>query len=190
MMVARFHDGNRVPLSLAMLKALAGDATLILNFGTLGEQRVAIQSPNGAIEFPINEHGQMLVNFRGPEGTFSHISFSDILNSACPPRTCRARLILVGMTARGEGDRFNTPMGGDFPGVEIHANAIDNIIQNDVIVRSADDKVERVIALLLGLLMVVAAAFLSANLAAMAAVILGGSYVLIAQRRCYGTTIS
>ncbi len=180
-MVARFHDGNRVPLSLAVLKALAGDANLILNFGTLGEQKVAIQSPNAAIEFPINEHGQMLVDFRGPEDTFPHISFTDILNKRVPAADLQGKVILVGMTARGEGDRFNTPMGGDFPGVEIHANAIDNIIQNDVIVRSADDKVERVIGLLLGLLMIVAAAFLSANLAAMAAVVLGGSYILIAQ---------
>ena len=162
-------------------RPLAGDANLILNFGTLGEQKVAIQSPNAAIEFPINEHGQMLVNFRGPEDTFPHISFTDILNKRVPAADLQGKVILVGMTARGEGDRFNTPMGGDFPGVEIHANAIDNIIQNDVIVRSADDKVERVIGLLLGLLMVVAAAFLSANLAAMAAVILGGSYILIAQ---------
>ncbi len=173
-MVARFHEGNRVPLSLAVLKAFAGDANLILNFGVLGDQKVIIQNANGAVEFPINENGQMLLNFRGKEGTFPHLSFTDILNHRVPAADLAGKILLVGATARGAGDRFVTPMGGDFPGVEIHANAIDNILQNDVIVRSADDKVERVVGLLLGLLMVLAASFLSANLTAMAAVVLGG----------------
>ncbi len=182
-MVARFHDGNRVPLSLAVLKAAAGNGNLNLNFGTLGEQKVILEDPAGntIAQFPINEHGQMLVNFRGREGTFPHYSFSDILNHRIPAADLSGRIVLIGMTARGGGDRFNTPMGGDFPGVEIHANAIDNILANDVIVRSADDKVERIIGLLLGLLMVLAAAFLSANLTAMAAVIMGASYMLIAR---------
>ncbi len=182
-MVARFHDGNRVPLSLAVLKVLAGDGNLVLNFGELGDQRVIIQNPSGDTEreFPINEHGQMLVNFRGPEGTFSHYSVTDILHHRIPASDLAGKIVLVGATARGAGDRFNTPEGGDFPGVEIHANAIDDILQNDVIVHSADDKVERVCGLVLGLLLVVAASFLSANLTAMVAVILGGSYALIAR---------
>ena len=183
-MVARFHDGNRVPLSLAVLKALAGDGNLILNFGVLGEQKVIIQDPNGgtAAEFPINEHGQMLVNFRGREDTaFPHLSFTDILNHRISASDLAGKIVLVGATARGLGDRFDTPMGADFPGVEIHANAIDNILRNDVIVSSADDKVERVLGLLLGLLRVVAASFLPANFTAMGAVVLGGAYTLIAR---------
>jgi adenylate cyclase len=183
-MVARFHDGNRVPLSLAVLKALADDGNLILNFGVLGhDQKVIIQNPSGATEreFPINEHGQMLVHFRGPVDTFEHYSVADIVNHRIPAADLLGRIVLVGATARGLGDRFNTPVGGDFPGVEIHANAIDNILNGDVIVRSADDKVERVVGLLLGLLMVLAASFLSANLTAMTVVILGGSYTLIAR---------
>ena len=183
-MVARFHDGNRVPLSLALLKALAGDGNLILNFGALGDQKVIIQNPNGETEreFAVNEHGQMLVNFRGPEGTFPHLSFTDILNHRVPTSDLLGKIVLVGATARGLGDRFNTPEGGDFPGVEIHANAIDDILQNDVIIRSADDKIERLCGLVLGLLMVLAASFLPANLTAMAVVTLGGSYTLIARQ--------
>jgi adenylate cyclase len=183
-MVARFHDGNRVPLSLGVLKALADGGNLIINFGSLGDQKVIIQNPSGGTEreFPINEHGQMLVNFRGPEGTFPHLSLTDILNHRVPAADLLGKIVLVGATARGAGDRFNTPEGADFPGVEIHANAIDNILSNDVIVRSADNKIERMCAIFLGLLMILAASFLPASLAAMAVVTLGGSYTLIAQQ--------
>jgi len=183
-MVARFHDGNRVPLSLAVLKALAGDGNLILNFGALNDQKVIIQNPNGGTEreFPVNEHGQMLVNFRGPEGTFPHLSFTDVLNHRVPAPDLLGKIVLVGATARGLGDRFNTPEAADFPGVEIHANAIDDILQNDVIIRSADNKIEQLCGLVLGLLMVLAASFLPANLTAMAVVTLGASYTLIARQ--------
>jgi adenylate cyclase len=183
-MVARFHDGNRVPLSLAVLKALAGDGNLILNFGALSDQKVIIQNPNGGTEreFPVNEHGQMLVNFRGPEGTFPHLSFTDVLNHRVPPPDLLGQIVLVGATARGLGDRFNTPEAADFPGVEIHANAIDDILQNDVIIRSANNKIEQLCGLVLGLLMVLAASFLPANLTAIAVVTLGGSYTLIARQ--------
>ncbi|HLI81566.1 MAG TPA: adenylate/guanylate cyclase domain-containing protein [Candidatus Binataceae bacterium] len=183
-MVARFHDGNRVPLSLAVLRALANGGNLIINFGALGDQKVIIQTSDGqtAAEFPINEHGQMFVNFRGPEGTFPRISFTDILNHRVPDSELQGKILLVGMTARGGGDRFVVPTGADFPGVEIHANAIDNILQNDVIVRAWNNNIESLCGLVLGLLMVLAASFLPANLTAMAVVTLGGSYYLIARQ--------
>jgi adenylate cyclase len=183
-MVARFHDGNRVPLSLAVLKALAGDGNLVLNFSALGEHRIVIQNPSGQTEreFPINEHGQMLVNFRGPEETFPHLSFADVLGHRVEKSNLAGKIVLVGATARGLGDTFNTPVGADFHGVEIHANAIDDILQNDVIVRSAENAIERLGAIALGLLMVLAASFLPASLAAMAMLTLGASYTLIAQQ--------
>ena len=183
-MVARFHDGNRVPLSLAVLRALADGGNLMINFGALGDQKVIIENPQGNVEaqFPVNENGQMLVNFRGLEGTFPHISLTDILNHRVPASDLENKIVLVGMTARGGGDRFVVPINGDFPGVEIHANAIDNILANDVIVRSSNNHIESLCGLLLGLLMVLAASFLPANLTAMAVVTLGGSYTLIARQ--------
>ncbi|HLX38071.1 MAG TPA: adenylate/guanylate cyclase domain-containing protein [Candidatus Binataceae bacterium] len=183
-MVARFHDGNRVPLSLAVLRALAGGGNLMIDFGRLGDQKVTIETAQGQVagEFPVNENAQMLVNFRGYEGTFPHISFTDILNHRVAAADLEGKIVLVGATARGLGDRFVTPMGADFPGVEIHANAIDDILQNDVIVRSAGGTIETFCGDVLGILMVLAASFLPASLTAMAAVTMGGSYALIARQ--------
>ncbi len=45
--------------------------------------------------------------------------------------------MLVGVTARGLGDRVATPLDADAPGVEVHANVIDNLAAGDFIYRSA-----------------------------------------------------
>jgi adenylate cyclase len=182
-MVARFHDAYRVPLSLAVLKALAGDdASLKLSFRELGEQKIVIQTPAAETQFPVNEHGQMLINFRGPEGTFPHYSITDIINHRVPEADLAGKIVLIGETARGGGDRFNTPEGGDFPGVEIHANAIDDILQNDVIVRSSNNAVETMSGLVLGILMVLAASYFPASLTAFTAVSMAAGYLLLARQ--------
>ena len=184
-MVARFHDGNRVPLSLAVLKALAGDGNLILNFGALGDQKVIIQNPNGETEreFPVNEHGQMLVNFRGPEGTFPHLSFTDILNHRVPASDLLGKIVLVGATARGLGDRFNTPEGGGFSRASRFTPTRSTTSSRMTSSCAAPTtRSNGSCGLVLGLLMVLAASFLPANLTAMAAVTLGGSYTLIARQ--------
>ena len=185
-MVARFHDANRVPLSLSVLKALVGDGNLNLQFSLNGDNRILLDAPDGEVEIPVNEHGQMLVMFRGPEGTFPHYSVSDIINHRIAPADLTGKIVLVGMTARGEGDRFNTPEGADFPGVEIHANAIDDIINNDVVVRTGDREIELFAGIVLGLLMVLAASILPGNLAAISAVTLSMAYVLLARRQLWG----
>jgi adenylate cyclase len=82
--------------------------------------------------------GQMLINYQGPLGAFRHFSIADVLQKSVPPGTFKGKLVLVGATATGIGDLRATPYGGNiYPGVEIHANAIDNILNNRFIKRDA-----------------------------------------------------
>jgi adenylate cyclase len=185
-MVSRFHDQYRVPLSLAVLRALVGDGSLKIDFNEHGQHNILLDAPDGELPIPVNEHGQMLVMFRGPEGTFPHYSISDIINRRIAPEDLAGKIVLVGATARGEGDRFNTPEGADFPGVEIHANAIDDIINNDVIVRTGDRELELFAGLVLGLVMVFAASILPGNLAAITAIFLSTTYAVFARRQLWG----
>src|SRR2546429_6833760 len=60
----------------------------------------------------------------------SDVCSSD-LERKCAPGTFRGKLVLVGATATGIGDLRATPFGGaNFPGVEIHANVVDNILND------------------------------------------------------------
>jgi adenylate cyclase len=82
--------------------------------------------------------GQMLINYQGPWGTFPHKSIVEVLENKLPPETFRGKLVLVGATATGIGDLRATPYGGtNYPGVEIHANTIDNILNDRFLKRNA-----------------------------------------------------
>ncbi|MBW1680043.1 MAG: adenylate/guanylate cyclase domain-containing protein [Deltaproteobacteria bacterium] len=77
---------------------------------------------------PTDENGHMLINYLGPPKTFPHYSISDILAGKLPPGTFRDKIVLVGATALGIYDLRNTPFSPIYPGLEVHATVIDNIL--------------------------------------------------------------
>ena len=65
--------------------------------------------------------------FAGPPGTFTHVSYADVLRDRVPEGFFRDRIVLIGATAAGLGDVYPTPVSGEgipMPGVEISANLL------------------------------------------------------------------
>ncbi|MDO9581481.1 MAG: CHASE2 domain-containing protein [Desulfomicrobium sp.] len=79
--------------------------------------------------------GNLLLRYRGPRGTFATYSAADILNGPLPD--LRGRVAIVGPTASGLGDNHVTPTDRVFPGMEIHATALDNLLLSDALIRPA-----------------------------------------------------
>jgi adenylate cyclase len=79
---------------------------------------------------------RLLVNYHGPARTYPYVSFATVAQRKFAPGTFKDKIVLVGASATGIGDLRATPFGGlDFPGTEIHANLIDNILNQQFIVR-------------------------------------------------------
>ena len=96
-----------------------------------------IYGPQGIVEIRFGKalllhpdgRGQMMINYQGPASTFTHYSIVDVLQKTFLPGAFQGKIILIGATATGIGDLRGTPYGGTtYPGVEIHANVIDNIL--------------------------------------------------------------
>ena len=90
----------------------------------------------GTMAIPTDEHGRMLINYRGPNGTFSQYSISDILDRMTPPGTFKDKIILIGATAIGIYDLRVTPFSPNMAGIEKHASVVDNILHGDFIYRT------------------------------------------------------
>ena len=97
---------------------------LIVNVPRYGVEGIQM----GARFIPTDENGQMRVNYLGPAKTFPHYSITDILKGEIPAGTFKDRIVLVGATAVGTHDLRSTPLSPIFPGVEIHATVIDNML--------------------------------------------------------------
>jgi adenylate cyclase len=82
--------------------------------------------------------GRMVINYRGPRGSYPYYSLADVAQRKFAQGTFRDKIVLVGASATGIGDLRTAPYGGiDYPGVEVHANAIDNMLNHDSLVRGA-----------------------------------------------------
>ena len=87
----------------------------------------------GDYTIPTTNTGEFIVNFRGPKKHFKYISASDILTHHFNPKDIENKFILIGTSASGLKDLRYIAYDSTFPGVEIHANIIDNILEGDFI---------------------------------------------------------
>ncbi|KIM09357.1 MAG: hypothetical protein KU28_01680 [Sulfurovum sp. PC08-66] len=85
-------------------------------------------------EIPTDNAARFLVNFRGKAKTFEYLSASDIYNNRIDRAKIEGKLVLLGTSAIGLLDIRAMPMDTEYPGVEVHANIIDNMLAGDFLV--------------------------------------------------------
>jgi adenylate cyclase len=94
--------------------------------------------------------GRMMINYEGDVNTYPYVSIADVVNHKFAPGTFRGKIVLVGASATGIGDLRSTPFAGiNYPGVEIHANVIDNILNRHFLFRGANQIVVDLVLILL-----------------------------------------
>lgn len=72
----------------------------------------------------------VLLPFARGVGAFPTVPFTSVLNGEVPDTFLRDKIVLVGATATGEGDRYPTPLpgGGAMPGIELQANLLNAML--------------------------------------------------------------
>jgi len=80
--------------------------------------------------------GRIIVNYRGPANTYPYHSIADVVHRKFTPGTFKDKIVIVGASATGIGDLRTPPYGGiSYPGLEVHANVIDNMLNNSFLIR-------------------------------------------------------
>lgn len=138
--VVKYHDPDSnkdyffPPMSVRVLERYLRGA-LLFQVGEFGAEKVIFNGTQ-SIEVPVNDRGEVLVNFLGGRETFPHISIADILdeeNSLVPLGSLRDKIVLIGATATAMGDAKVTPFDPILPGVEVQATIIDNILRKKLL---------------------------------------------------------
>ncbi len=135
-LLAEFEGEYYESLSLAMVRALLAQATgetpQVLP-GFPEERPDALEWLDvGGIKVPVDEGAAALIPYRGQKKSFPYLSLADVLRDRIAPESLKGKIALVGTTAPALQDLRATPVDASFPGVEIHANLIVGILDNEI----------------------------------------------------------
>ncbi|MEW6219509.1 MAG: adenylate/guanylate cyclase domain-containing protein [Thermodesulfobacteriota bacterium] len=135
---------RKVPLLMAygqeiypslMLETLAtglGSPTVVLRLAQTGKGLVSsgvkYELKIGEHIVPTDEQGAMRIRYCGPAFSFPYLSLVDVLDGTVAPEVFAGAYVLVGTSAPGLMDIRATPTAQIFPGVEIHAHALNTIL--------------------------------------------------------------
>jgi adenylate cyclase len=112
------------------------DQQMVLDFSETGI--TALEFGPSLIIHP-DAVGRMMIDYEGDVATYPYVSIADVVGRKFPAGTFKGKIVLVGASATGIGDLRSTPFGGiNYPGVEIHANLIDNILNRHFLLRGAN----------------------------------------------------
>ncbi len=134
-MIINYDEAPYPSLALEMVRIYSGEKVVnIQSDSELGMSGVSF----GKYKIPTDIHGRFTINFRGKGGYYKYISASDILNGNFSVSDIKNNFILVGTSAIGLHDLRSTVYDLAIPGVEIHANIIDNILSGDYLYKPAE----------------------------------------------------
>lgn len=129
-LVARIGDNLAPALSLEMIRVGADASFFTLNGQTgTGLQSIDIELGQSVPwRLPVRPDGSMRIHFSPPVfGRF--VSAADVFNGTVDPRRLAGFLVLVGVTGVGLQDQWATPTAALMPGIEIHAQVLENIVE-------------------------------------------------------------
>lgn len=132
-LIISYEDEIYPSLSLETLRIGLGINKIYINYDENGIKNLQLDD----LIIPTDRYGRLLINFRGKEKTFKYISAFDIYNNNFEKEDIKNKIVLIGTSAAALMDLRATPFESIFPGVEIHANAIDNVISQDFLYKSS-----------------------------------------------------
>jgi len=186
--IYRVGDAIHTALAIELIRVATGGRTLVVRTGPDGIENIVFAGVGGpSIVVPTDRRGRLWVHF-SPHDPKRYVSARHVLDGSLPRDRLEGRLILVGTSAVGLLDIRATPLTGGMPGVEVHAQLIENILYQDHISRPFyADAVEFFTAVLLSLILIVVLPRLGASRTlisglALGAIICGGAWLMFAQK--------
>ena len=143
-------DGDIWPsLSLETLRLLHKNKSILVQSSESGIKTIRTKN----YSFNTDPNAIVHINYK-KFGKDKYISAVDILNDKISKNIIKDKIILIGSSAQGLFDFVKIPSGKVIPGVETHAHAIENIINNDFIIKNLKTDIIEIIILLISLILV------------------------------------
>lgn len=139
-MLLRVGDRLFPSLSAEALRVAQGASTFIVKSSNAsGEQAYGsstglVSLKIGAFEVPTDHEGQVWLKFTRHEPR-RFIPVWKVLAGEADPNEINGRIIIIGTSAAGLFDLRTTPLDASVPGVEVHAQALEQIMSGNFLIR-------------------------------------------------------
>ena len=133
-------DRDGLARTLLLTKANADNRYWALSFETF-RAALGAQDPTTEYSNELKVGGRLVpaaasasrlfwIHYHGPEGTFRRVSLASVLDGRIPASTFAGKVVILGVTAQGAGDRVYSPFsaGLGMSGIEIHANIFATLV--------------------------------------------------------------
>lgn len=130
-LVMEFEGVLYPTLSLEMIRLALGVSRLEIDYFDKGIQSITL----GDLTIPTDAFGRMRINYTGGAHNYLYLSALDIYENRFTREQVEGKAILLGTSSTGLLDLRSTPFESVYPGVEVHANALDNLLSGDFIAR-------------------------------------------------------
>lgn len=125
----KFNDTHYVNFSFqACLDLLAVDS---IRFD--GSKCRLLSSERKDTELPLSPDGRFFLKYPPQYPAFRTVSFVDLIDRRVSPGYFANRIVIIGSSATGLGDRKTVPFSTGFPGVELHATFVRNVLEEDFV---------------------------------------------------------
>ena len=136
-------------LSLETLRVLHGNKNILVKSSKNGISEIKTRK----YQFNTDPNAIVYINYKNFNKEH-YISAVDVLNEKVNKNIIKNKIILVGSSAQGLFDFVKIPNGKVIPGVETHAHVIENIINNDFVIKNLMTDIIENIILLISLIIV------------------------------------
>lgn len=126
--------GDHLIPSLAMeMLRVARNAKAIEAYADLnGMRKLAVAE----IQVPTQRNGEVWLHFAHIEDTMArYVSAKDVLDEKVDPARLKDKIVLVGLTGVGLNELKTTALGDLVPGIEIHAQMIEAMVDGQILLR-------------------------------------------------------
>jgi len=185
-MIMDAQDVRMPALSFEVLRILGGSGTIMIKSDKAGIDSVVLQGLR--LKIPTDSLARLWVHYARNDRSI-YVSAVDVLDGRVAPEMISRKLILIGTSATGMNDIKTTPVSRAMPGVEIHAQALENALTGSALSQpSHGEEWEFFAALVAGVLVIAfAPAFGPVTLVAvgalLAAALIGTSWYFYTQHR-------
>lgn len=175
-------------LSLALVRAATGSPAIEMLVKTNESTQDLLLEwlKIGKLVIPVDHQSGVLVPYIGKQKSFEYFSAIDVLNKKVDKEKLSGKITLFGTSAPGLLDLRTTPLEPAYPGVEVHANIIQGILDGRILHAPEYTKVfEFIIISIIGITLTFALPMLSALFSTL---IFIGSIILLASTNYYAWT--